>query len=419
MAAHLEGKGASVLDFMGFAQKFGTVLSYLRIADRREDINQVRIERGRADALIGCDLVVSSSPRASVAYSKDNTRAVLNTAEMPTADFVRDRDATLRADERVEAVRGAVNELATVPANRLAAKLLGDTIYANVLTLGMAWQKGLVPVSLAAIQRAIELNGVQVEKNRAAFDWGRLAAEDPGYVASLLPEPAHDETLDEIIERRREFLVGYQDERLAERYTALVARVRAAEEEVSPGSTALGTAIARSYFKLLAYKDEYEVARLHTRTGFAEKVAEQFEGDYKFNYHMAPPLLSAGVDARGRPRKRAFGPWLTPALRMMARLKWLRGTPIDPFGFSGERRMERELIGEFENLVERLLNGLNEQRLGAAATIAAMPMEIRGFGPVKIDAARRVRTGIESALEQYEQPARRQRSAVDAETTAV
>ncbi|MBT8137184.1 MAG: indolepyruvate ferredoxin oxidoreductase family protein [Gammaproteobacteria bacterium] len=409
MAAHLEGKGASVLDFMGFAQKFGTVLCFLRIADDPAKLNQVRIVRGRADALLGCDLVVSSSPRASVAYSKKVTRAVMNTAEMATADFVLDRDASLRADDRVDAVRAAVKELATVPANRLAGKLLGDTIYANVLTLGMAWQKGLVPVSLDAMHRAIELNGVKVETNLAAFNWGRLVAADPEFVAGLIP-PAQDfaaETLMQVVQRRADFLVDYQDKRLADKYTALVDRVRNAEQELVAGSDVLSEAVARSYFKLLAYKDEYEVGRLHTRTGFAEQVAQQFEGDYKLNYHMAPPLLSPGVDARGRPRKRAFGPWLTPLLGMLARMKGLRGTPLDLFGYTAERRLERALIVEFEQLVERLLAGLTTEKLAAAAAIAAMPMEIRGFGPVKIDAAKKVREQLAAAVDEYEKPASR------------
>ncbi|MDH3589302.1 MAG: indolepyruvate ferredoxin oxidoreductase family protein [Gammaproteobacteria bacterium] len=406
MAAHLEGKGASVLDFMGFAQKFGTVLSFIRMADEPAKLNQVRIVRGRADALVGCDLVVSSSPRASAVYSKTTTRAVLNTAEMATADFVLDRDASLRADQRVEAVNDSVKELSTVPANRLAAKLLGDTIYANVLMLGMAWQKGLVPVSLEAILQAIKLNGVQVENNRLAFGWGRIVADDPAFVNGLIP-PARSyghEFLDELIHQRKEFLTGYQDERLAKRYESLVKRVQQAEKDIGNGTDELSKAVARSYFKLLAYKDEYEVGRLHTQTGFSDRIATQFEGDYKLNYHMAPPLLSAGLDARGRPRKRSFGPWLTGGLRLLARMKWLRGTPMDPFGYSSERRMERELISEYEVLVDRLLSGLSVARLQAATAIATMPMEIRGYGPVKIDAAARVRAEISAMIKQYEQP---------------
>ena len=407
MAAHLSGKGASVLDFMGFAQKFGTVLSFIRMSDDPVSLNQVRIVRGRADALIGCDLVVSSSPRASLSYSRSATRAVLNTAEMATADFVLDRDAALKADDRIDAIEKSVKELDTVPANRLAGRLLGDTIYANVLTMGVAWQKGLIPLSLESVIAAIELNAVQVENNLLAFGWGRLVAADPEYVYGLVPpkKSYSTESLAEIVQRRSEFLTDYQDKKLAEKYRTQVERAQKAEASVAGGSTELSMAIARSYFKLLSYKDEYEVGRLHTQTKFLERVAAEFEGDYKLNYHMAPPVFNAGTDARGRPRKRAFGPWMTGVLGMLARFKGLRGTPLDPFGRFAERRMERDLVSEYESLIDRLLRGLTVDKLGAAIAIAAMPMEIRGYGPVKIDAAAQVRADIHAMISQYEHPA--------------
>ncbi|NNF66091.1 MAG: pyruvate ferredoxin oxidoreductase, partial [Gammaproteobacteria bacterium] len=382
-------------------------------------LNQVRIVRGRADALIGCDLVVSSSPRASVSYSKLHTRAVLNTAEMATANFVLDRDAALKADERVAAVAAAVKELDTVPANRLAGKLLGDTIYANVLTMGMAWQKGLIPLSLESITRAIELNGVKVENNLRAFGWGRLVADDAEFVSSQVT-PARsfaNETLDEIVQRRSEFLTEYQDESLSEKYESLIETVRRAEADLPGSSAELATAVARSYFKLLAYKDEYEVGRLHTQTGFHERIAAEFEGSYKLNYHMAPPVFNAGLDARGRPRKRAFGPWMSSALALLARFKRLRGTAFDPFGYSAERKMERALIGEFEGLVERLLGKLNKDNLATAVAIAKMPMEIRGYGPVKIGAAEQVRQDLDTMMALYDQPRPGQPAGKIAETT--
>ncbi|MBT8143592.1 MAG: indolepyruvate ferredoxin oxidoreductase family protein, partial [Gammaproteobacteria bacterium] len=265
MAAHLQGHGASVLDFMGFAQKFGPVLSYIRIARDPDKLNQVRIVPRRADALVGCDMVVSSSPKASATYSPAFTRAVVNTTEMATADFVLDRDASLRADSRIAAIDAAVSELDMIEANRLAAALMGDTIYANVLTLGFAWQQGLVPVALDAMQRAIELNGVKVEQNLKAFSWGRLAAVDATFVNDAAGDygiAETDDTLEQIVTRRERHLTEYQDEALAQRYRKLVEQVRQAETAIDPAAAALSEAVARGYFKLLAYKDEYEVARL-------------------------------------------------------------------------------------------------------------------------------------------------------------
>jgi len=285
MAAHLEGKGSSVLDL-----KFGPVLSYIRIADNPVNINQVRIEPARADALIGCDLVVSSSPKASTAYRKNHTRAVINTAEMLTADFVQHRDANLRVNDRVSAIRDTVGSenLSTLNANKIANDLLGDTIYANVLLLGFAWQSGLVPVSLAALMRAIELNAVAVENNKAAFTLGRMAAVDPGQIErALVKDDTDDETLDAVIARRRDFLAAYQNEDLALRYEALVEKARASEMAAG-GQGTLTDAIARSYFKLLSYKDEYEVARLHTDKKFFDSLRAEFGSKAKFRFHLAP-----------------------------------------------------------------------------------------------------------------------------------
>ncbi len=405
MAAHLEGKGSSVLDFMGFAQKFGPVLSYIRIADAPADINQVRIEPARADALIGCDLVVSSSPKASKTYSPELTRVVMNTAEMATGDFTRHRDANLRAGERLEAIRENVHDLAAIDANRLANVLLGDTIYANVLLLGFAWQKGLVPVSGDALTRAIELNGVKIEHNQRAFSWGRVAAAHPERIEALLTDDKApgDETLDEIVERRAAFLTDYQNSKLADRYRRLVERARNAEAALGDGEE-LSMAVARSYFKLLSYKDEYEVARLHTQTGFLESVRKDFGHKAKIHFHLAPPLLNSGLDARGRPRKREFGSWMIPAFRVLARMRGLRGTALDIFGLSAERRMERALIGEFEETVEQLLSALEAAKITDAAAIAAAYMDIRGYGLVKELAAAEVRGRVERDLSAWLNP---------------
>ena len=382
MAAHLEGKGASVLDFMGFAQKFGPVLSYIRIAADRKQIHQVRIEPSRADALIGCDLVVSSSPKASVTYDPERTRAVVNSAEMATGDFVRQRDASLRAPERLTALESALRETATIDANDMARQLLGDSIFANVLLLGYAWQKGLIPVSRAALERAIELNAVAVDTNKRAFDWGRLAAHDPSRIETSLQQDGSDETLDEAIARRSQFLKQYQNESLATRYESLLARVRSAESSIGDDER-LSAAVMRGYFRLLSYKDEYEVARLHTTTEFIDSIRRQYGERVRLTFHMAPPLLNRGTDARGRPRKREFGAWIVPLLRLLARMRGLRGTPFDVFGRTAERRMERSLIAEFESLIEDFLDNPTAELAASTSHIADMYLDIRGYGPVK------------------------------------
>ncbi len=404
MAAHLEGKGASVLDFTGFAQKFGPVLSYVRLADMPAALNQVRIDTARADALIGCDLVVSSSPKASATYRAGHTRAVLNSAEMSTADFVRFRDANLKAKERIDAIGRAVGRLSVVGANGLAERLLGNTIYSNVLMLGFAWQKGLVPVSESAILRAIELNGVEIENNKLAFGWGRIAAADPAFVKarSKEPEVQEREPLASVIERRAAFLVDYQDQALSRRFRALIDRVRQAEQQAGDDDgLPLTEAAARAYFKLLAYKDEYEVARLHVDTGFLERIRKEYGKQARVKFHLAPPIMNRGLDARGRPLKRTFGPWMIPVFRVLARLKRLRGTSFDIFGLTAERRMERRLVEEFENTVDALLPALSAENAGRALAIVQLYLEIRGYGPVKEEAAARVRAEVAEKLAAY------------------
>jgi len=386
MAAHLERKGASELDFMGFAQKFGPVLSYLRIGEQPSNINQVRIEPARADALIGCDLVVSSSPKASITYQKDHTRALLNTAEMLTGDFVRYRDASLNADERVAAIENAVGKdrVRTVDANRLAHRLMGDTIFANVMMVGGAWQMGLIPVSLDALLRAIELNGIKIEENKQAFTWGRIAAANADAIHDLLGEndTGAGESLDDMIARRREFLVDYQDAELADRYVALVERVREAERALA-GDEALSRSVADAYFRLLSYKDEYEVARLHTRPEFLQTIRDEYGSKSKLRFHLAPPLFARKKDARGRPLKKEFGGWMLPVFRVLARMRGLRGTAFDLFGYTAERRMERKLIREFESMLDLSLAELTADKRENLNARVDQFRELRGYGPVK------------------------------------
>jgi indolepyruvate ferredoxin oxidoreductase len=405
MAAHLERKGASVLDFTGFAQKFGPVLSFIRIAATPVEIHQVRIDQGAADALIGCDIVVSSSPKAAATFHPA-MRAVINTAEMPTGDIVRNRDASLAVAARLQSIARIVgpDHLASFDANAMSDAVFGDTVFANVIMLGAAWQSGLVPVSVDALMRAIELNDVAIDDNKRAFACGRLAVTDADFATSLLGAPQVEETLDQIIARRAEFLTSYQNRRYAQRYLAVVNKVRADEGQRLPGSQQLTQAVARALFKLMAYKDEYEVARLHTETGLKEKLSREFEGDFAIKYHLAPPLLPAGRDARGRPLKRAFGSWIEPAFRALARMKFLRGTPLDPFGHTRERRMERNLIGWYETLLTDLRPLLHAETVATMVEIAVLPMEIRGYGPVKDAAVEKVMTKIESLRSRLPQP---------------
>ncbi len=397
MAAHLEGKGASVLDFTGFAQKFGPVLSFIRLADSPATINQVRIDRASADALIAGDIVVSSSPKASATYRK-GMRAVLSLSESPTGDIVRHRDASLNVDVRAQRIAEATGDIPrSIDANRLAETLLGDTVFANMLLLGFAWQAGLVPVSLEALKRAIELNGVAVERNLKAIDWGRIAHSNPDALPTTATDTGEtDETLDAIIDRRERFLTDYQNAAYAARYRALVDRVRAREAEI--GSDGLTEAVARSLFKLMAYKDEYEVARLHADPAFLQRLKDTFEGDFSVHFHLAPPLLPLGKDARGRPNKRQFGPWMGRAFHMLARFKSLRGTPFDLFGYTQERREERVLIGWYEGLVADNLARIDFATAEDWKKRFEAPMQMRGYGPVKAEAVARIKAEIEEGL---------------------
>lgn len=380
MAAHLDNRGVSVLDFTGFAQKFGPVLSYLRLTPAPDALFQPRIDQGAADALIGCDMVVSSSPKASTTY-RPGTRALLNTAEIPTGDVVRHRDASLDRERRIAEVARVVGErnLVSVDANALAEKIMGDAVFANMILLGAAWQQGLLPLSLAALEQAIRLNGVAVERNQQAFTLGRTAIVEP---ERLMPAPpSAPETLDEIIARRVDFLTAYQNAAWADRYRRSIARVRQAE--AAHGSAGITEAVARALFRLMSYKDEYEVARLHAKTDFLAGLDKTFEGDFKVRYHLVPPLLSRDRDHRGRPRKRAFGGWTTLVFKLLARMKALRGSPFDPFGHTAERRMERHLIVWYETIIDKLVAGLADRNPADLLALARCTDDIRGFGPVK------------------------------------
>ncbi len=387
MAAHLEGKGIVTQDAAGLAQKGGATWSHIQIANRMEAILTTKVGTAEADLVIGCDPIVTANKATLAAVREGRTFVAMNTHGAPTAAFVGNPDWQFPAghcDAVVRAAAGAAN-VGLLDADALAVGLVGDSLYANPLMLGYAWQKGRVPLSLAAMLRAIELNNVQVENNKLAFEWGRRAAHDlaavqallkPGQVIEFVKKPS----LDGMVAQRVAFLTDYQNAEYAARYSAFVAKVRAAEAPLN--STRLAEAVARYLFKLMAYKDEYEVARLHTDQTFTDKISAQFEGDYKLTYHLAPPLIAKTND-KGELVKQTFGPWMFTAFKLLAKFKGLRGSALDPFGKTEERRTERALIGEYRAAIEEVLTALNAANLGLAVQIAQLPEGIRGYGHVK------------------------------------
>jgi len=392
MAAHLEGKGCSVLDMTGLAQKGGAVLSHIRIARRPEDIHAVRLATGGARLLLGCDIVVSATLDALARVAQGETRAIINTHETITGDFTRDPDLQFPEMDLQKLIVDAAGAKASdfLDATRLATVLIGDSIATNPFMLGYACQKGLLPVSAEALERAIELNAVAVEANKRAFLWGRRAAHDLAaverFVAGMAPEttaPVLARTLEEIVARRADFLTEYQNAAYAGRYRALVERVRKAEAERAPGMSGLAEAAARYYFKLLAYKDEYEVARLYSDERFRTALESQFEGDYRLEFHLAPPLIAKRDPDSGLPLKGSYGASMLRVFGLLARLKFLRGSLLDPFGHTAERRRERQLIKDYEALVDEVLAELDHDRHRLAVALLSLPEQIRGYGHVK------------------------------------
>lgn len=388
MAAHIEGKGIVTQDAAGLAQKGGATWSHIQIANRMDAIHTTKVGTSEADVVIGCDPIVAANKATLATIREGRTFVALNTHGSPTAAFVQNPNWQFPGGncENAIALAAGAQGVGALDADQLSVELVGDSLYTNPLMLGYAWQKGRIPLSHAALMRAIELNGVQVDNNKAAFEWGRRAAHDLASVQSLL-KPAQviqfvrkSTNVDELIAKRVEFLTGYQDAAYAAQYQAFVEKVRAAEKPLDSGK--LTEAVARYLFKLMAYKDEYEVARLHTDRSFLDKIASQFEGDYKLNYHLAPPLM-AKKNTKGELVKRPYGPWMLKAFGVLAKLKGLRGTAFDVFGHTAERRMERALIGEYRASIEELLRGLNASNHALAVEIARIPEEIRGYGHVK------------------------------------
>lgn len=392
VAAHLEGKGIVTQDAAGLAQKGGATWSHVLIGDSQERIRTTRVSAASADLVIGCDPIVAANKETWQRLREGRTHVAVNSSATPTAAFVKNPDWLSPAQACVDTLVNHLGHQAVgvVDAEHLATRLLGDSLYTNPLMLGYAWQKGWIPLGQAALMRAIELNAVAVEQNKAAFEWGRRAAHDLPAVlaASGLAGPAAQviqfqprETLEQLIARRADFLTGYQNAAYAREYRDFVERVRQAESQAL-GKTALSEAVARSLFKLMAYKDEYEVARLHTDAAFHDKIAAQFEGDFSLKVHLAPPLF-AKKNERGELVKRPYGPFMFTAFRWLAKFKGLRGGALDPFGRTAERRMERALIAQYRADVEALLSGLTPDSQALALEIARLPEQIKGFGHVK------------------------------------
>ncbi len=387
MAAHLEGKGVVTQDAGGLAQKGGATWSHVQIADRPQDICTTKVDTAQADLVIACDSIVGANKYTMTVMQQGRTFVALNTHGTPTAAFVKNTEWQFPGGSCETAIKNSVGDalVGAFDAEQVAVQLLGDSIYTNPLMLGYAWQVGRVPLSHASLMRAMELNGVQIVNNKAAFEWGRRCAHDLAAVQALFKAQqviqfVKKPGLAEMVATRVNFLTGYQDAAYAARYKAFVEKVQAAEAQV--GGTALSEAVARYLFKLMAYKDEYEVARLHTDPAFTDKVAAMFEGDYRIVHHLAPPLV-AKKNSRGELIKQPYGPWIRSAFGVLAMLKGLRGTALDVFGRSEERRTERALVEQYQSCIEELLPTLNTGNRTLAAEIARIPEEIRGYGHVK------------------------------------
>jgi indolepyruvate ferredoxin oxidoreductase len=391
MAAHIEGKASMILDMSGLAQKGGAVLSHVRLSEHTADVTCSRIVTGTADLVLAADEVVAVSKDTITLCESGRTVGVINSHVIPTADFILNRDFNFQSRSVNHVLETALRKDSSFyDFTKPAEALLGDSIATNIMMLGYAYQKGLLPLKASAIEQAIEVNGVSIKMNTQAFRLGRLAAADParleammkGQDATVAPKTLEQMSLDEIIAHRSALLTDYQNAKLAERYRNLVTQVRDAATKGGYGE-ALARAVAINYAKLLAYKDEYEVARLYTDGRFEQQLRDQFEGDFKFSFNLAPPMLGGGKDALGRPKKRAFGAWMMPVFRLLARLRFLRGTAFDIFGRSADRKLERDLIAGYEKDVSTVLSLLSPVTIDTAVELLSLPDRIRGYGPVK------------------------------------
>jgi len=408
MAAHLEGKAALIQDVSGLAQKGGAVLSHVRISSSTDKVSSAQIPPGEADLLMAADTVVASDKGPMNLFSPERTKAVLNTHLTPVSTFVFNRDFDFRESAVIDTINKGVNKNPEkVDFTTFAELVCGDAIATNIMMLGYACQLGALPVTSEALLKAIELNGVAVTANRLAFNWGRRIAEKPDEAMQILSgnnkTPKEPETLEQLINRHAEFLTGYQDKALANRYRSLVSKVEAAEATLGKKRD-LTNAVARFYFKLLAYKDEYEVARLYTNGAFEKQLKETFDGDVKMTFNLAPPIFKGETLPNGRPKKREFGPWMFRGFKILAGMKRFRGTAFDVFGYSEERKMERQMISDYEAMIEDILSDLTSKNHRFATALARLPDEIRGYGPVKEQAIKKAEKTKLALLEQFRNP---------------
>ena len=390
-AASIDDMACSVLDQSGLSQKNGAVMSHVRFSDDPNQVFGTRVGTGMADLVLGFDMVVAAGKASVNAMNSERTIAVINDHLVPLAAFAERPDMPLSAGGYIDVIRARIGENRTdfVNATQLATRLMGDSITANIFLMGCAFQKGLLPISLDALLKAIALNGVAVESNQRAFSWGRVAAADPDYVTSLAgetgdpaPEQAFD--LDSFVAERIEDLTAYQNKVYARRYLQQIEEVRAAEQAAGGESRLLEEAVARGLFKVMAYKDEYEVARLFSSPVFQKKLTVQFDGDFRIAFNFAPPLFARTDPVSGNPRKSEFdGRWMVPALSLLSKFKFLRGTPLDIFGYHRDRREERKLLRDYESLISATLNSLTADNLPRAAEIVGTIMDVRGYGHVK------------------------------------
>lgn len=390
-AAHMEGKAVHVMDMTGLAQKGGAVVSHVQLAPAGTVEPSAKIGAGSADLLLACDTVVAATPD-NLSRVARSAHIVANSHETITGDFIRNPEFAVPRGRLQRRLAAAVESGAAVffDAADLAARLMGDAAGAALLMLGYAWQRGWLPLGWDALDRAIEMNGVAVAANRSAFAWGRRAAVDLPAVLRMAeaaraspPQQRLSGSTEELVARRAGMLTAYQDAAYARRYLAAVRRVEAAEASIRPGSTRLTEAAARSLFQLMAYKDEYEVARLYTATGFLDGLKAQFEGSFRLRFHMAPPVLSRIDKATGRPAKQTFGPAMIPLLRTLALARRLRGTSLDVFGYTAERRAEREAIDRYLAVLDEIVATLAADTLEAAVRLAEAAQAIKGYGHVK------------------------------------
>jgi indolepyruvate ferredoxin oxidoreductase len=385
-AAHIEGKGISVVDQMGFAQKGGPVMTHIQFANCQSEINSARLTNGKSDILIACDMMTSGMDKVLETLNPNKTKAFINLEKTISSDFIHNPNLNYPLDtlqKRFSAVLATEN-IEYLSATHMAVKLLGDSIGANLFMVGYAWQKGTLPIGKESIFKAIELNGVKPDWNKKAFEWGRLAAYKPLAISKLIKaKPLKSKSDFEFIEERIADLTLYQNASYAHKYKDLIQKTMDAEKNKAIDHVGFTRSVATYAYKLMAYKDEYEVSRLQTLPGFAEKLAETFDGNYKIKYHLSPPLISKKDPHTGRPRKYEIGGWITPILKIISNMKGLRGTPFDIFGYTLERKTERNLIIQYEATINMLIKGLTNDNYALAIDIANLPDKIKGYGYIK------------------------------------